>query len=365
MLAKTHLFTPESKQSKDYPSTTPKRLIIPPSHSQTKKITTNGLSMISEETVDIEEELNCYQLELENSINEAKSNEKKSKYKNLMELKHKANFAERIKNSQYNELEMEADKRSATIMKPKFSNFIDRMKNSQYNELDGKDENFERNVNNSKPMIVDLIVNKCTTSLENVKYNELLSDCDDDDEDNNKSSSSEADFKSPAPFVRTYRRSARNNLTKLTVADATKETKENQKTGGNGIRHSIRKSIRKFMSNNQSSANGAAATTTDTAHSQGNTNLFSTLRQSLRKKVNKSKSTESLLYNSNHDVSIMIDTNRKVFRQLSPNKNHMKIIDDAALVSKKKSMIRGSFCKTKRHVMKSVFNKNVEDYCLD
>lgn len=359
MLAKTHLFTPETKPAKDYPSTTtPKRLIPPSTH--TMKIS-NGLPIINEESVDIEEELNCYQLELENSINEAKSNEKKSKYKNLMELKHKANFAERIKNSQYNELETEKENVTATIAKPKFANFVDRMKNSQYNELESE--------NNSNSNIVNVIVKKCTTTPpENVKYNELSSDDDDadDEEGRNNSSSSETEFKSPAPFVRTYRRSMRNNVSKPSTAgaggEATKDAKENEKTGGNGIRHSIRKSIRKFMSNNQS-VGATGLTKTDTAGN--NTNLFSTLRQSLRKKVIKSKSSESLLYNSNHDVSIMIDTNRQVFRQLSPNRNHIKPIVDAAIMGKKKSMIRGSFRNTKRHVMKSVFKKNVEDYCLD
>lgn len=350
MFAKTlNIFTPEPKLTNNCTTTTtPKRLQH--QHLTNNKKTNNGLSMISEESVDIEEELNCYQLELENSINEARSNEKKSKYKNLMELKHKANFAERIKNSQYNELGTETE-----IMKQKSTiNFVDRMKNSQYNQLDTNEE--KSNINVNKQKTVEVIAKKCTTPMENVRYKELTSDEEDDD-----NSSSDTEFKSPAPFVRTYRRSMRNNSNSTKPAIANVEmAQENQKTTGNGIRHSIRKSIKKLMSSNHQS------TSTENNSQNNATNLFSTLRQSLRKKVNKSKSSESLLYNSNHDVSIMIETNRKVFRQLSPNRNNLKVISgDAAVVNKKSSMIRGSFRNTKRHVMKSVFKKNVEDYCLD
>lgn len=53
------------------------------------------LSVISEEAVDISKELDCYQLQLENSMNEAKASKKRGT-KNLIDMKNKSTFAKRL-----------------------------------------------------------------------------------------------------------------------------------------------------------------------------------------------------------------------------------------------------------------------------
>lgn len=336
MLAKTLVFTPDKQAA------TPKRL----------QPTT--LSMISEESVDIEDQLNCYQLELENSINEAKSNEKRGKYKNLMDVKHKVNFADRLRNAQYSELGT-AEVAAEPKVRPTFAQ---RIRHSQYSELDGGDDKSMAMTATTddnvalKPKVVDMIA-KCTASSD-VVYEELSSR-EDLCEDYDSASENESEFKNPAPFVRTYRRTAvGSGFKKPANPDAADSKESHRKTSG--IRNSIRKSIRKLMSNNHAQA--------DRSENAQTTNVFSTLRQSFRKKVG-TKQSESLLYDSSHDVSILIESDRKVFKQLSPNQKRVNVISDGAVSVTKKSVIRGSFRSTKRHVLKSVFKKNVEDYCLD
>lgn len=76
MLNRHLVFSPVQKPSE----TTPKR---------------PNLSIISEEAVDISKELDCYQLELENSMNEAKATNKRGN-KNLIDIKRKSTFAKRL-----------------------------------------------------------------------------------------------------------------------------------------------------------------------------------------------------------------------------------------------------------------------------
>lgn len=339
MLAKALVFTPD-KQA--------------PTGSTPKRLAPTALSVISEESVDIEDQLNCYQLELENSINEAKSNEKKSKHQNLMEVKHKANFAERLRNAQYSELGAE----------PKVSRptFAERIKNSRYSELsDDKPAAAAKQTDSQdtlqKPKVIDMIA-KCTTSSD-VGYEELIGSRNALCEDYDSASENESEFKNPAPFVRTFRRTGTNGFKEPTNPGVS-DTKDSRKTSG--IRSSIRKSIRKLMSNSHSHAEPSEHKPNENTQSS---TVFSTLRQSFRKKVGSKASGEPLLYDSNHDVSILVESDRKVFRQLSPNQKRVNVIGDGAAIATKKSIIRGSFRSTKRYVQRSVFKKNVEDYCLD
>lgn len=295
-------------ESPNLAATTPKRSTKPATE----------LSVISEEALNIGEELDCYQLELENSINEAKADKNKqtSSGKNLMDLKNKSSFARR--------LEMpEAEK-----------------------ELDeGEDDD------NDDTPIPEEIPTEMPTESDNrdVVFEEVTETSDD-----------EFEFKNPAPFVRTYRRSTRKPSNASVESRESKVTEPKEKSSG--FRNSIRKSIRKLMAPHSVKDSKPASSSMD----EPSGSVFTTLRQSFRRKAAASKS--SLIddnHGSEHDVSILMDVDRKVFKQ-TPYEKHS---DDALNSFGRKKSLRSSFRNTtkdvRRHVMKSVFKKNVEDYCLD
>lgn len=282
-------------------ATTPKRSIKPLAE----------LSVISEEPLNIGEELDCYQLELENSINEAKVDKKKlTEGKNLMDFKNKSSFAKRLE-----------------------------LCEELVNDLSSHDATSSQNENPKKNPIDDI-------ENRDVVFEEV-----------NETSDDEFEFKNPAPFVRTYRRSTRKPVSKFVVSPERNNSAE-PKSKTSGFRSSIRKSIRKLMA---SQSNECKPPIDEPSGS-----IFTTLRQSFRRKAATSKTAlidEDL--GSQHDVSILMDVDRKVFKQMSNEQNN----DEALKAFGKKTSLRSSFRNTtkdvRRHVMKSVFKRNVEDYCLD
>lgn len=275
-------------------SITPKRPVKPATE----------LSVISEEALNIGDELDCYQLELENSINEAKVDKKKqTDSKNLMDLKNKTTFARRLELSE-----------------------------QQFDELTDETS----------------VANEVVSPVENrdVVFEEV-----------NETSDDEFEFKNPAPFVRTYRRSTRKPSNPLVKSQERIANEPKEKSSG--FRNSIRKSIRKLMAPH--TAKEAKSTIGEPTGS-----VFTTLRQSFRRKVPTSKT--SLIDDNNgsqHDVSILMDVDRKVYKQMPYEKRS----DDELNSFGRKISLRSSFRNTtkdvRRHVMKSVFKKNVEDYCFD
>lgn len=275
------------------------------------------LSAISEEALNIGEELDCYQLELENSINEAKADKnKQTNGKNLMDLKNKTSFARRL------EL-------------PEQQFILD-------SELKEEDDT---------PIPED-IPEPIPIESENrdVVFEEVTETSDD-----------EFEFKNPAPFVRTYRRSTRKPSNASTKSNEKVVTEPKEKSSG--FRSSIRNSIRKLMGPHSAKESKPTSTMDEPTGS-----VFTTLRQSFRRKAASSKTSliDDDNQGSNHDVSILMDVDRKVFKSL-PFERH----SDDALNSfgRRKKTLRSSFRNTtkdvRRHVMKNVFKKNVEDYCLD
>lgn len=286
---------------------TPKRSIKP----------VTELSAISEETLNIGEELDCYQLELENSINEAKVDKNKQcNGKNLMDLKNRTSFARRLELSEHQQ-HFESEK-----------------------ELE----------NDEDTPIPEEIENKLPIENENrdVVFEEVTETSDD-----------EFEFKNPAPFIRTYRRSTRKP-SDASVRSSEKNVAE-PKEKSSGFRNSIRKSIRKLIAPHSVKESRPTSNMDEPSGS-----VFTTLRQSFRRKAATNKT--SLIddnHGSNHDVSILMDVDRKVFKQTPCEKQS----DDALNSFGRKKSLRSSFRNTtkdvRRHVMKSVFKKNVEDYCLD
>lgn len=269
------------------------------------------LSVISEEALNIGEELDCYQLELENSINEAKVDKnKQTNGKNLMDLKNKTTFARRLELSEQQfELEKESDADNVT-------------------SIQSED-------------VPETIPIECENR--DVLFEEI-----------NETSEDDFEFKNPAPFVRTYRRSTRKPSN--VIVQSKDKISNEQKEKSSGFRDSIRKSIRKLMP-----SNSVKETTQPTSLGEPTGSVFTTLRQSFRRKPASSKTT--LIDEGNpHDVSVLMDVDRKVFKQTS----HETTSDDALNSFGRKKSLRSSFRNTtkdvRRHVMKSVFKRNVEDY---
>lgn len=292
---------------------TPKRPIKPATE----------LSAISEEALNIGDELDCYQLELENSINEAKADKnKQASGKNLMDVKNKSSFARRLEMPEKH-FELEKD----------------------VEENDDDDTPIPDEISNEIPKTI-----AAENENRDVVFEEVTETSDD-----------EFEFKNPAPFVRTYRRSTRK------PSSASVELREKvviePKEKSSGFRSSIRKSIRKLMApNSVKESKPFSASSMD----EPSGSVFTTLRQSFRRKAATSKT--SLIddnHGSEHDVSILMDVDRKIFKQ-TPFEKHS---DDALNSFGRKKSLRSSFRNTtkdvRRHVMKSVFKKNVEDYRFD
>lgn len=243
MLAKHLVFTPGPPSVVPLENATPKRSAKPIAE----------LSVISEEAVDIAEELDCYQLELENSINEAKSQKKKKRgstgagKRNLMDLKNKTNFSFRLNQPEEH----------SSLTENVVSNAV---KVELAEQLTPKIEVSVKITEKVSP----------AKSPADVVYEEIDDDTSDD----------EFQFKNPAPFVRTFRRAGPPRMETIT------KTTEPSKSTVSGIRNSIRKSFRKLIKHQSTKKSEEPDQQSD---EPGTNNIFSTLRQSLRRKPTKTK----------------------------------------------------------------------------
>lgn len=365
MLSKKLVFSPVKKPT----DLTPKRR-------------SSTLSVISEEAVDISKELDCYQLELENSMNEAKATKKRGN-KNLMDLKQKKSFATRL--SEVNPLEnddVEAkndEKLRTSPLTPSTPKLTHEQlctaiyhKAAEHSCQDVSSEcprSSTPKTPNESCIAKYQVDDKSISENPDVVYEEveetqmeIVERCEEVDV-----------FKNPAPFVRQYRRDVRKPVvTKKVDANSGVDMQKEPKDGkehkdhemfGN-IRSSIRKSIRKLMhgANNgekRSTENLAA----DDKPAPAATGIFTSIRHSLRRKPKPATNVAE----SAHEISVIDCKERPVFKAV-PFKTTNHDVDfekDEHVGIFRTTIIRSSIRKSSRHVMKSVFKKNVEDYDLD
>lgn len=281
-----------------------------------------SLSIINEEPIDIEEELNCYQLELENSINEAKIRKKSNL--NMMDLKHISNLSSiRFKNEIIEEsiIEEEYEKTEEKSIKTDGTFVVNTTTTTTKDETE-IEEIVTKNENSQ--ILLDEDKN------EDVVYEEL------DDS---------TDFKAPAPFKRTYRRSIRFNKPK------SQEDLNAAINDSNKIANAIRKSFRKLIPN-KNHENDKKELSKEDEKSHG---LMSTIRQSFRRK----KIPEVILPTEDPNVTINDDV-RMIFKSTQTTTKEVTTEDFGRRVT-----LRSSFRKSTRNVMKSVFKKNVENYDMN
>lgn len=282
---------------------TPKRNVILKSRKSLSVI-----SEVSEEVeIDIGEELDNYQLQLENSINEAKMQKRKYIFD-----KPRTIFEE---NDETQKSEMEVAKSEATIV----------VNDATYTKEMSKfiEESAKEMQMSGSEMLSGL-------KESNVDDIETFNDIDNEDVQFEEVDSFDDDFGKLGQFKRAYRTDPPSTF-KLPTPVESQPKKSN--FGG-----SIRRSIRKLISHKSEKSDKS----NDSNESEKHEGLFQTIRHSLRRKA-KPKTTAPV----NLENSIM---GRKIFREVS--------IDD---VNKRATLERATL---KRTVVKTVktFMENVEEF---
>lgn len=304
MLATQLVFTPENSSK-----ATANKLSV---------LKNKSLSVISEEALDIGEELDCYQLELENSINEAKV-KRNGNRKNITNLSLKFSTLEE---------EVEENKEEPEKL------LNSQNENATYTVVT-TEETFRIEEEIVTKTIENLPKNKSTDGVE-------FEEVDDEDE--------EELFKNPAPFQRTYRRSIRLQ----------KETDEKSGSDGDfkvpghkntGIKEVIRRSFRKIIHPN---SNGG----TESIPNQGKDHhgLLSSIRHSFRRK---NKNNADILNTDSLNTTIVDGAPRQVFRAPVDEK-----LMEPSSFTKRGAFSRNSIRRTTK-ALNTFFQKTAEDYNVD
>lgn len=357
-----------------------------------------NLSIISEEAVDISKELDGYQLELENSMNEAKATKKRGN-QNLMDIKRKGAFAKRLCEAIENGVDPDApspmpvdENQHETDKNTENAEIIEIPKENEEHSCHDSSGGHSDCPKSSTPKtpnencIAKYSLDRSMNDNPDVVYEEVEETKLNFDIENTKSQSptmakeqeeEDADlFKNPAPFVRAYRRDVRKKaavrITDPAIVDTdkepnteekSKETKDNHEMFS-GLRSSIRKSIRKLIPNTNSSKNKNSEI--DAAASEPkepSQNILTTIRHSLRRKQPKQPLATSTPCESLNNISIIDAVARPVFKEVDLAAKFTNAKDDG--VFRTKSNIRRSFRNSSRNVMKNVFKKNAEGYEFD
>lgn len=381
-----------------------------------------NLSIISEEAVDISKELESYQLELENSMNEAKATKKRGN-KNMMDMRRKSTFARRLMDAVViddaaddGNQSMDSNEQSVAIASDEKPANRPNCEHSCQESSDGHsdcpksstpktpNENciakypLEKSVGENPDFVyeeIDEMSHHCPDGI-NEAASAAPAAADNNDAIEIVAADAPAsvkteEFRNPAPFVRTYRRDvrrpivnavARDEATAPQAATIDEKPKEHHEVFGS-IRSSIRKSIRKLIqpsgadgatktksSENVSSKDGA----TTPASSSASSNILASIRHSMRRKQPiKPPLATSTPCESLHDISIIDDCKpRAVFRDTAiavaekvaamDAGGEMNAFDGGMF--KGRTTLRSSFRKSSRHVIRSVFKRNIEDYDL-
>ncbi|KAL9697014.1 hypothetical protein quinque_000455 [Culex quinquefasciatus] len=347
MLAKNLVFSPEPTGTAEGNLITPKR-----NATVTKR---KSLSVISEEPLDIGEELDCYQLELENSMNEAKARRqvtngpagsigvKRKTRRSLIDVKHISNLSMKLK-----QLEDSDEEEAAKDPEPE-------------EELAKVIEEPPQQV----PAQTTFTVVKETTIKEEIRIDITNPDVQFEEVDDFEDEEQDVDlFANPAPFQRAYRKKE----DPVEFKQPTPLPDLQPTTKGSKVKDAIRRSFRKLI---HPKANQPQVTDLDEKPKEG---LISTIRHSLRRKTgNKPKHLEEETLEDYDDpeptpnpgvleMSIIAEAPRTVFRQ--PATGEYKPISSGATGSGPsaagsllRSSLRRSTKDVKRHMMKSVFKK--------
>ncbi|XP_062535593.1 uncharacterized protein LOC134204816, partial [Armigeres subalbatus] len=352
MLAKNLVFTPEPN---------PDSLITP------KKTVTisnrKSLSVISEEPLDIGEELDCYQLELENSINEAKALKQKSvrgsgtgtrtkSRRSLIDIKHISNLSMKLKQLEESEGEDEDGKQSET--------------NSDNQGIVVEPTIKEPTTPPTpQPQMITFTVTKEVSVKEEIRIDVSNPDVQFEEVDDFEDEEQDVDlFANPAPFQRAYRKKEdpipEDKFKQPTLPEASKTNK---------MKDAIRKSFRKLIHPKQHQEPQVQITDLDEKpkSEEPHHGFMSSIRHSLRRKAHKTKeprpTDDAPEEEKELEMSIIVETPRAVFRQ--PSADEYRTIAAGGSMDKVGSTLRSSLRRStkdmKRQMMKNVFKKAGEE----
>ncbi|EDV95329.1 uncharacterized protein LOC6569324 [Drosophila grimshawi] len=316
--------------------------------------TKRSLGAISEESssMDIGKELDRYQLELENSINEAKLR------KNGVVLETTQTELEVVIDQKQMQSNEQLDRRivCTTTRRCTLTEIIEAPEETELEEQP------QDPVQQPEAKLADLELESGDVAYAS--------------ESEPEEPEEELDFKAPARFVRSYRPAAatiavtqsnpiagsKESLHSIASSKSAKSAELRASSSGHGVRNMIRKSIRKLMHpmQQQQHPQAAAATTTsqEAAASQqhGSSNLISSIRHSLRRRPQKLQPEEY----TQADISIVDSSERTMkLRSSIPQTDYMRI---EQLTNEKKHTVRNSIRRSTREVLRHVFHKSQDAY---
>lgn len=273
-----------------------------------------SLSTISEE-LDIGEELDCYQLELENSMNEAKAKNQKYKFDITKTFKPIDEEIDIDKVPTPIPVQKEINNETYTKEKSENAEVVEIVEPTAEATVKISKEEFEViNISNENP---------------DVQYEEVENDS--------------FDFQKPAPFQRNYRKNDKTDSN-----DAFKQPTSAAPNKSN-LGSVIRRSIRKLMHHDKTEK----STKPEDAEKE-HEGLISSIRHSFRRKPKTMPPAQNL------EISIISEDSRTVYTE-----NKVEIKSQSEIKSTfARTGFRRSTKEVKKQVMKSVFQKKVEEFDL-
>lgn len=338
-----------------------------------------SLGSIGEETtMDIGKELDRYQLELENSINEAKLRKNgimedempfsppDNNYQvQIVDIEKKSKFTQKL-------YEISEDAETEEVIEETTQETEEHHIEIHVQKETNKEEIKEIKTDNN-PFLYDLNTQLQRTETAEVIEIENLDELYGCTEDDLEVEEDSFDFKTPAPFVRAYTKPQESgNKLKVSRESLTNENKtgnhevetEDHIKKSLNVKNIIRKSIRKLMHPNQHDEKvQMSRENEDLIDKPDHNGLMNAIRQSLRRKPAKNVQDEEPVAKE-CEISI-IDTTERTMKLKSDalQTEYIKIED---LTNEKKPNLRNSIRKSTREVknqiMKSVFHKKHEEY---
>ncbi|XP_073830401.1 partner of numb [Musca autumnalis] len=350
------------------------KLVFSPVVMKPNKVSLGSIG--EEETMDIGKELDCYQLELENSINEAKLR-KNGINEHLplspIEESVKVEIEETIEKHTHLQMQIKEGIVTKSTEESTETTAI-KLTEEPSNPVESKAVNTNPFEQSNLPEVsvpkLELGNNPFALDDENdIAVNpedlEELYGPDSDIEGANES----FDFKTPAPFVRAYTKAG--STLKVSKESLEKSEDNNNDKDGNvkksmNVKNMIRKSIRKLMHPSQQTTKASEACEggeTDEAHEKhSHGGILNSIRHSLRRKPNRVPLEEE--HSHVTELSI-IDGSERTMKLKSDlvQTEYVKIED---LTNEKKHTLRNSIRRSTREMghqlMKSVFHKKHEEY---
>lgn len=316
-----------------------------------------SLGAISEESsMDIGKELDRYQLELENSINEAKLRKNGIVLETTKtEVDVDVQLVQQL-SPQREQLERHI---VCTTRTQTLTEIVEAAEEQEVEKLTEEKQPQQLEIEELPSEVPE--VTEPNSELEAVPVldgNDVAyaSESEPEDEDD------ELDFKAPARFVRAYRPAAtvagsKESLQSIASSKSSKSDKS-AKSNGHGVRNMIRKSIRKLMHPMHHQQQQQQEQSEEPAQHHHN-NIISSIRHSLRRRPQKQPqpAAEST---APADISIVDSSERTM--KLRSNVAQTEYMPIEQLTNEKKHTLRNSIRRSTRDVLRHVFHKTHDAY---